>query len=254
MKKNEPIRGSFGETVKVTCKNGYDGGGQWKCEDDKDEKNKGKFVYISGSGEKCIAKSCKPTQFENSNSYRKGSIKAKFGDKPIKVQCNAGYNIGCKTTACWSDRERMIQSWKCILDASSGGVKWKGKRCLRYDCNKKMYITDTETVNMKGLNSHRYGGKGQVVALTCGKGFVGGGKWRCDGKNNEEGKFTFIGKEDEETGKLVVDREGWPKKICRPTRNGPKCIPAAGQCILEKTNPKKKETAWFVHGCKKKCN
>nr|MCH9717122.1 hypothetical protein [Gammaproteobacteria bacterium] len=76
------ITGNVGDTVTVTCNDGYSGGGTWTCGAD------GNF-----SGSQCTAGSCTPTQVPDSNKARNGDITGNTG-ATVVVTCNAGYTGG----------------------------------------------------------------------------------------------------------------------------------------------------------------
>ena len=147
------ITGNTGNTVAVTCNDGYTGGGDWTCG------SNGSFT-----GSNCSIIGCTATEVANSDKSDSDSITGNAG-ATVEVQCDAGYTGG--------------GTWTCGNNGSFTGSNCDASAC-----------TATETANSdKSAVGSITGDTGETVAVTCNDGYTGGGDWTC-GSN---GSFTGTG-------------------------------------------------------------
>ncbi|ANS04372.1 hypothetical protein [uncultured Mediterranean phage] len=153
------ITGNAGDTVTVTCNDGYGGGGTWTCGDD------GNF-----SGTICSASACTPTQVANSDKAGAGhgGISGNTGDT-VEVQCDDGYTGG--------------GTWTCLANGD-----FSGNTCTAGSC------TATQVANSdKSSAGSITGNTGDTVTVTCDGGYTGGGTWTCGGDGNFSGSQCTAG-------------------------------------------------------------
>ena len=147
------ITGNTGNTVAVTCNQGYTGGGTWTC---------GVNGQFTGTG--CSASSCTPSQVAASDKAANGSITGNVGDT-VTVNCNDGYTGG--------------GTWTCGANG-----QFTGTGCSAGSC------TGTAVANSdKSGAGSITGDTGDTVTVNCNDGYTGGGTWTC-GAN---GQFTGTG-------------------------------------------------------------
>lgn len=134
------IQGISGESVFVTCINGYSGSGSATCS------SSGVFNTIT-----CSPNPCNPTQVINSNRASTGSISGNFGES-VSFTCNSGYSGSGSTT--------------CGVNGEFSTVT-----CIPNSCQ------DAFIAN--AFNGNLVGTTGMQIFVDCLDGYVGGGTATC---------------------------------------------------------------------------
>ena len=135
----------------VSCNSGFSGGGVVSCND-------GSFNTVV-----CSALGCSSTEVPHSDHDGSGSISGSTGNT-VLVTCSSGYNGGGMAT--------------CGSDGSFNTLTCSANSCVA-----------TEVANSDyGLSGSITGTTGQVIHVTCDKGYSGGGNAFC----SSDGMFSSV--------------------------------------------------------------
>ena len=137
--------GTTGQTVVVTCNNGYTGGGTSTCG------TNGEFNTLT-----CSPKTCTPSgNVANSNKATAGSITGTTGEI-VTVECDRGYDGG-GTATCGTDG--LFNTLTCAANA----------------CTASGNVANSD----KAADGSITGTTGEIVTVTCDAGYSGGGTATC---------------------------------------------------------------------------
>jgi hypothetical protein len=161
------VRGNTGDSVYVTCDNGYFGSAYSVCQPN------GQFSNVE-----CGPGPCATTQVSNSNWATPNSIFGTVGQTTV-VTCDAGYTGGGTMTCMHNQQFNMVS-------------------CSPLSCE-AVEVADSNYAEPGSIVGHT----GQTVAVTCNTGFFGSGSVTCQ-TNQQFTKleclgFSFVGiyKEDQ---------------------------------------------------------
>ena len=143
------VVGRTGDTVTVTCDEGYEGGGDVQCTPE------GRFTRAV-----CRPNPCLPTEILNSNRELDGSIVGFTGDV-VEIECDTGY----KTESGDATGEVTCQT--------SGS--FTTLRCVPQPCDDAQIDNSIEYSEAASIR----GRTGDVVSIVCEEGFSGDGDAVC---------------------------------------------------------------------------